>query len=58
MDIMSNNEPYDYNEYNQPIDNNGQILKTEELLRGKRLSSKAKEHLKNNLYNKKMLVGK
>ena len=58
IDIMTNNEPYDYDEHNQPIDINGRVLKTEELLRGKRLNTKAKEHLKNNLYNKKTLIRK
>lgn len=56
MDIMVNNEPHDYNEYNQPIDSKGKILSASELIRGKCLSAKAKEHLKNNLYNKKTLI--
>jgi hypothetical protein len=56
MDIMSNNEPYDYNDYKQPIDSNGKILNSSELLRGKNLNAKAKEHLKNNLYNKKTTI--
>ena len=58
MDIMVNNEPHDYNEYEQPIDINGNILKKEELTRGKRLNTKAKEHLKKNLYNKKENIKK
>ncbi len=58
MDIMANNEPYDYNEYEQPIDINGKVLKKEELSRGKRLNTKAKEHLKKNLYNKKANIKK
>ena len=58
MDIMSNNEPYDYNDYKQPIDINGKILNSNELVRGKNLNAKAKEHLKNNLYNKKTTINK
>ena len=58
MDIMSNNEPYDYNDYKQPIDINGQVLNSNELTRGKNLNAKAKEHLKNNLYNKKTTIKK
>ena len=56
MDIMVNYEPYDYNEYNQPIDIDGNILKNSELKRGKCLNTKSKEHIKNNLYNKKEIV--
>jgi hypothetical protein len=58
MDIMSNNEPYDYNDYKQPIDCNGRVLNSNELVRGKNLNAKAKEHLKNNLYNKKTSIKK
>jgi hypothetical protein len=58
MDIMSNNEPYDYNDYKQPIDINGRVLNSNELIRGKNLNAKAKEHLKNNLYNKKTTIKK
>jgi hypothetical protein len=58
IDIMTNNEPYEYDEYNQPIDIDGRVLKIDELKRGKRLNVKAKEHLKKNLYNKKEIVQK
>lgn len=58
MDIMSNNEPYDYNDNGTPIDINGKILNSSELERGKNLNAKAKEHLKNNLYNKKTIIKK
>ncbi len=58
MDIMSNNEPYDYDDYKQPIDINGKVLNSNELIRGKNLNAKAKEHLKNNLYNKKTTIKK
>jgi hypothetical protein len=58
MDIMSNNEPYDYNDNGRPIDINGKILNSSELVRGKNLNAKAKEHLKNNLYNKKTIIKK
>jgi hypothetical protein len=56
MQIMTNNEPYEYNEYKEPIDVNGNVLVLSEMKRGKSLNSKAKEHLKNSLYNKKTLV--
>jgi hypothetical protein len=58
MHIMSNNEPYDYDEKNRPVDMDGNVLSVSELVRGKSLNAKAKEHLKNNLYNKKMLIVK
>ena len=56
MNIMSNNDPYDYNEHNHPIDIDVNILNKSKMTRGKSLNAKAKEHLKNNLYNKKVLV--
>ena len=58
IDIMTNNEPYEYDEHNQPIDIDGKVLKIDELKRGKRLNVKAKEHLKKNLYNKKEIIQK
>jgi hypothetical protein len=56
INIMSNNEPYGYNEYKEPIDINGNVLILSELKRGKSLNIKAKEHLKKSLYNKKSIV--
>jgi len=58
IDIMTNNEPYEYDEHNQPINIDGKVLKIDELKRGKRLNIKAKEHLKKNLYNKKEVIQK
>lgn len=56
MDIMNNHEPHDYNSNEQPIDIQGNILNPNELFRGKCLNTKAKEHLKNCIYNKKSIV--
>jgi hypothetical protein len=56
MNIMSNNEPYEYNEYKEPIDVDGNILDSNELKRGACLSGVAKEHIKHSLYNKKGIV--
>jgi hypothetical protein len=58
MDIMNNNEPYEYNEYKEPVDIDGNVLVLSELKRGKSLNGKAKEHLKKSLYNKKRIVVK
>ena len=58
MDIMNNNEPYEYNEHKEPVDIDGNVLVLSELKRGKCLNGKAKEHLKKSLYNKKTVVVK
>ena len=58
MDIMNNNDPYEYNEYKEPVDVDGNVLSLSELKRGKSLNGKAKEHLKKSLYNKKTVVAK
>ena len=58
MDIMSNNEPYEYNEHKEPVDVDGNVLSLSELKRGECLNGVAKEHIRRSLCNKKEIIMK
>jgi len=56
MNIMSNNEAYEYNEYKEPVDIEGNVLDPSELKRGECLNGVAKQHIKHSLCNKKNII--
>jgi hypothetical protein len=58
MNIMNNNQPYAYNQNNEPIDIYGSVLGSTELKRGEKLCLRAKEQIQSLLYNKKEIIKK
>jgi hypothetical protein len=56
MNIMSNNEVYEYNEHKEPVDSEGNVLNLSELKRGLSLNGVAKEHIRRSLCNKKTII--
>jgi len=56
MKIMTNYEPYDYNDDGQPIDIDGVVRPLKDFKRGKKLNERAKELITLTLQNKKNII--